>query len=287
MFVSYFDRTLIQYAMISTNNLTFKYRKQEHLFEDLTFEQKNGNIAGLLGKNGAGKSTLLKLIAGLLSPGQGEIEVNGFTPFKRNPDFLTETFFVPEEIYLPSTTIRNYTKALAPLYSNFDSNKMKQILQKFELNENYKLNKISYGQRKKVLIALALATNCKLLLLDEPTNGLDIPSKSIFRKVLVNSVDDNQLVIISTHQVKDIEAIIDKIIILEDGEIVFQKDSSSISKKLQFKTLVTLSKITEPIYYEKCPGGYKTILPTINNEETEIDIELLFNAIINKTEITL
>ena len=273
--------------MISINNLTFKYQKQEHLFEDLTLEQKNGNIAGLLGKNGAGKSTLLKLIAGLLHPGQGKIEVNSFNPLMRHPDFLTETFFVSEEIYLPSTTIRSYTKALAPLYKNFDSEKMNRILQNFELYENYKLNRISHGQRKKFLIALALATNCKLLLLDEPTNGLDIPSKSIFRKVLVNSVNDDQLVIISTHQVKDIEAIIDKIIILENGEIVFQKDSNSISKKLQFKTLVTLSGITEPMYYEKCPGGYKAILPISNDEETELDIELLFNAIINKTEITL
>lgn len=164
---------------------------------------------------------------------------------------------------------------------------MEHILEEFELEKDYKLNQISFGQKKKFLNAFALATNCKLLLLDEPTNGLDIPSKSIFRKVLVNSIEDDQLVIISTHQVKDIESVIDKIIIIDEGKIVFQNDSFTIPEKLQFKTFVSISDSHEVLYYEKCPGGYKVILPASVGEETDVDIELLFNAVINKTTLTI
>ncbi len=85
------------------------------------------------------------------------------------------------------------------------------------------LNGLSHGQRKKFLIAFALSTNCSLLILDEPTNGLDIPSKSLFRKILVSSVAEEQLVLISTHQVKDIETIIDTIVVLDEGKIMYNE----------------------------------------------------------------
>ena len=203
--------------MIHIQNLTFRYKKQEALFTDLSFEQQNGSIVGLLGKNGAGKSTLLQLISGLLQPQSGKLDINGFKPFDRLPDFLADIYMVSEEFSFPSITIGVYIKATAPLYPKFDSGKMNNILQEFELDAKKNLNKLSHGQRKKFLIAFALSTNCSLLILDEPTNGLDIPSKSLFRKVLVSSVTDEQLVLISTHQVKDIETIIDKLsIILSD-----------------------------------------------------------------------
>ncbi len=272
--------------MIQTNKLYFNYRKQQNLFNNLTLKQKSGNITGLLGKNGAGKSTLLNLLAGLLHPKQGSIEVNGYVPSKRDPNFLSDIFLVTDEPFLPSLTISSYIRVYAPLYKNFDSEKMSRILKEFELFENQKLDGISHGQKKKFVIAFALSTNCKLLLLDEPTNGLDIPSKSVFRKVLVNSVDEEQLVIISTHQVKDIETVIDKIVILEEGKIVFEKDTYQITEKFQFQKTQSLSNISEIIYSEKCPGGYKVILTAKDNEETVINIELLFNAIINNVKLT-
>ncbi|HQF49000.1 MAG TPA: ABC transporter ATP-binding protein, partial [Flavobacterium alvei] len=206
--------------MITIQNLTFKYKKQDALFTDLSFEQQNGNIVGLLGKNGAGKSTLLQLISGLLKPQKGELSINGYKPFDRNPNFLADIYMVSEEFSFPSINIEVYIKATAPLYPKFDYGKMNNILKEFELDAKKNLNKLSHGQRKKFLIAFALATNCSLLILDEPTNGLDIPSKSLFRKILVSSVSDEQLVLISTHQVKDIETIIDKIVVLDEGKIV-------------------------------------------------------------------
>jgi len=271
--------------MITIQNLTFKYKKQDALFTDLSFEQQNGNIVGLLGKNGAGKSTLLQLISGLLKPQQGELSINGYKPFDRNPNFLADIYMVSEEFSFPSITIEVYIKATAPLYPKFDYGKMNNILKEFELDAKKNLNKLSHGQRKKFLIAFALATNCSLLILDEPTNGLDIPSKSLFRKILVSSVSDEQLVLISTHQVKDIETIIDKIVVLDEGKIVYNETVLDISQQWQFKTVASLSGIENLIYQEKCIGGHRIILSSNLEGETEIDIELLFNAIINKVTL--
>ena len=283
--MSYFTMTLNIYAMIAIDQLTFHYKKQPALFSDLSFQQENGSITGLLGKNGAGKSTLLKLMAGLLKPQQGKLTINSYEPFDRLPDFLADVFLVPEEFSFPPVTIDCYVKATAPLYPNFEYEKLGQILKEFELDPKKNINRISHGQRKKFLIAFALATNCRLLILDEPTNGLDIPSKSLFRKVLVSSVTDEQLVLISTHQVKDIETIIDKIVMLDEGVIVFNQEVFNISQKWQFKSVASLTGIAEPIYQEKCPGGYRIICPAGDEEESEIDIELLFNAIVNKAQL--
>lgn len=282
--MSHINRTPITYAMITIKQLDFHYKKQETLFSDLNLEQKEGNIAGLLGKNGAGKTTLLKLMAGLLKPQQGDIEVDAYKPFDRHPAFLGNVYMVPEEFQFPSVTIECYVKATAPLYPNFNYKKLDKILVDFELDRNKNLNRFSHGQRKKFLIAFALATDCKLLILDEPTNGLDIPSKSLFRKILVSSVTNEQLVLISTHQVKDIETIIDKIVILDEGKIVLDENLDSISSKWQFKTVESLSGIENIIYNERCPSGYR-VLTHAGEQESDVDIELLFNAVVNKLNL--
>lgn len=281
----YLTSTLKNYTMINIQHLRFQYKKQDPLFTDLSFQQNNGSITGLLGKNGTGKSTLLKLISGLLKPQTGAVSVNGYKPFDRLPDFLSDVYMLLEEFSFPSISIATYLNASAPLYPKFDHEKMEKILCEFELDRKKNLNGLSHGQRKKFLIAFALSTNCSLLILDEPTNGLDIPSKSLFRKILASSVSDEQLVIISTHQVKDIETIIDKIVVLDDGKIVFNEDIFNIGQQWQFKTVPSLSGIVTPVYQEKCLGGYRILQVTDHREETEIDIELLFNAIVNKVTL--
>jgi ABC-2 type transport system ATP-binding protein len=268
--------------MIHVKNLSFSYKKKSPLFTDFSLEVENGRIVGLLGKNGAGKSTLLHLMAGLNIPQQGEIIINGYVPAKRNPNFLADLYMVPEEFSFPHVSIQVYVKAFAPLYPNFDEVKLDDILKEFELERSSNLNKLSHGQRKKFLIAFALATNCQMLILDEPTNGLDIPSKSQFRKILVSSVTDDQLVIISTHQVKDIDTIIDKVVVIDEGEIIYQENIEAISQKLYFETVTSLTEADKSLYHERCPLGYKVIMPANKGNESSIDLEVLFNAIINK-----
>jgi len=133
--------------MIRIQDLSFQYKKQDALFTDLSFQSEKGSITGLLGKNGAGKSTLLKMIAGLLKPQTGELTVNGFKPFDRLPDFLSDIYMVSEEFTFPSITIGLYIKATAPLYPKFDYEKMNRILQEFELDAKKNLNGLSHGQR--------------------------------------------------------------------------------------------------------------------------------------------
>ena len=267
--------------MIEIKNLRFKYGKNKQLFEDFSIDMESGRIIGLLGKNGAGKTTLLKLIAGLLFPQQGELHVNGYLPKDRDPDFLADIYMIPEEFALSGVSIASYVKAMSPLYPVFGHEKLNSILEEFELQPNDKLHYLSHGQRKKFLIAFALATNCKLLILDEPTNGLDIPSKSQFRKILVNSVNEDQLVIISTHQVKDIDAIIDTVVVIDNGLLVFLEKMEDISQKYLFKTVPNVENTADILYWEKTFFGYRIIRENKNEEETTIDLELLFEAIIN------
>jgi ABC-2 type transport system ATP-binding protein len=269
--------------MIKIKELTFHYKKRKPLFNGFSLNIESGRMIGLLGKNGAGKSTLLKLIAGLLNPQQGELLVNGYEPFRRKPDFLSDICLIPEEFSLPSISIGGYVKALQPLYPAFDREKMDAILGEFELRTNDNLNRLSHGQRKKFLIAFALASNCKLLIFDEPTNGLDIPSKSLFRKILVGSVSDEQVALISTHQVKDIDTIIDTVVVVEDGVIAFQDDVAGISRKYLFETVSGPTENENILYREKSLSGYRIIRPNEGDVETNIDLELLFNAIIHKT----
>ncbi len=268
--------------MIGIKNLRFKYGKKQTLFNDFSISMESGRIIGLLGKNGAGKSTLLKLIAGLLFPQQGELYVNSYSPKDRNPNFLADIYMIPEEFALPNVSIDSYVKAISPLYPAFGHDKLASILSEFELYPDNKLHHLSHGQRKKFLIAFALASNCKLLILDEPTNGLDIPSKGQFRKILVSSVNENQLVIISTHQVKDIDTIIDTVVTIDNGCLVFQETMENISRKYLFETVSKTEDISGLLHQEKTFSGYRIIRENKSEEETAIDLELLFDAIINK-----
>jgi len=266
--------------MIELNQLSFFYRRQKPLFREMSFSLMPGRIIGLLGKNGAGKTTLLHLMGGLLEPREGTIDVNGFRPFDRQPEFLSDVYLVPEEFSFPHSTISTYIKSFSVFYPSFDNVKMDALLTEFQLEHDMQLNSISHGQRKKFLIACALASNCKLLMFDEPTNGLDIPSKSQFRKILVSSVSDEQVVIMSTHQVKDIDTIIDTVMVIDEGKVIYQKTTEAITACLYFERTDTLDP-AKVLYFESGIGGYRCIRRGDGKHESPIDLELLFNAIIN------
>ncbi len=269
--------------MVIINDLKFNYsRKQQPLFQELNCELPAGSIVGLLGKNGAGKTTLLKLMIGLLRPTEGTVSIMGLKPSEREPSLLQDIYFLPEEFHHPGVSIRNYVKANSGFYPRFDEKFLKRLITDFELPEQKSLNQLSYGQKKKFLISFALSTRCRLLVLDEPTNGLDIPSKGIFRKVMAGSLDEDQLVIISTHQVRDVENLIDRVLMLENGKFIMQKNIYEISSKLHFAT-TTSTDGKNVLYREMVPGGYKVITPH-NGGDSPVDIELLFNAISNDTE---
>lgn len=266
--------------MINIQSLTFSYRKNKPLFENLQLRLEAGHIYGLLGKNGAGKSTLLKQMAGLLFPDSGTCEVMGFASAKRQPAFLREIFLVPEEFYLPKVSIKTYVNTYAPFYPNFDEGAFFKYLKEFEIPRDQKLTEMSYGQKKKVLISFALATNTKVLIMDEPTNGLDIPSKSQFRKVIAAAVSEDKCIVISTHQVRDLDNLIDSIVIIDGHKIIFREDVQTVTDKLSFKTVSRVEETTGVLFADSNLRGHTIITRNAGNEQSKIDMELLFNAIL-------
>jgi ABC-2 type transport system ATP-binding protein len=268
--------------MINLENITFAYSKTTKLFSQLNLNLQAGNIYGLLGKNGAGKTTLLKIICGLLFPQDGICEVLGSTPKERSAKFLANIYFVPEEFFLPALTLDKYVELYAPFYPKFDHQLFVEHLKEFELHNDKNLDALSYGQRKKVLLAFALASNCDLIILDEPTNGLDIPSKGQFRKLLTAAISDDRMIIISTHQVREVEHLINSIVVLDEGNIIFQQSIDEIMQGLTF-TFETESS-ADALYAEKSFNGYKVVIPKQEEFESEVDIEMLFNTVLANRE---
>ena len=266
--------------MIEISNLSFGYSKKHLLFNNLNLTLKEGHIYGLLGKNGAGKSTLLKNIAGLAFPNKGTCTVKGFSSSKRLPAFLQELFFIPEEMYLPALTSTQFVKSTSHFYPNFNVDEFNKMLADFEVSADSMLNKLSFGQQKKVMIAFGLATNTSLLIMDEPTNGLDIPSKSQFRKIIAAALSESRCIIISTHQVRDLDSLIDHVVVLHNQEIVLNSSLDSLCEQLKF-TSTNYANLDDVLYMEENLSGTNTIAINRDESYSKVDMELLFNAIVN------
>ena len=264
--------------MVTIQNLHFSYRRRK-VFDNLSLELKPGFVYGLLGRNGTGKSTLLRNIGGFLFPQEGSIDAFGYTPGKRQPSFLERVVLLPEDFQLPPIGLSQWIKHMAPFYSLFDTPQFGRYIREFDVPSDARLNEMSYGQQKKVLISFALATNAPLLLLDEPTNGLDIVSKGQFRKVIAGAVNENRTILISTHQVKDIEQLIDRIMIIDEGRIIFDQGIDSISSRLNFKFSFDPGEAAQALYREASLRGNALILRNTEQEDSRPDLEMLYKAI--------
>ena len=263
--------------MITLKELSFSYSRKKEVLDRINLEVGSGHICGLLGKNGEGKTTLLNLLSGQIFPDQGSCLVLEEIPAERNARFLQQIFLLPEEISMPEVTAIEYIKMYAPFYPTFRDDICKSCVESFEINLSDRLSKMSQGQRKKVAITLALAAHTPLLLMDEPTNGLDIPSKATFRRLVASLIDDNQTVIISTHQVRDLESLIDTVLILDQRQILLNKTLNEIGEKLYFGPLLPEEKA---LYSEPTPQGTIGVTARDGKEETAVSLELLFNAAI-------
>ena len=266
--------------MIEVKNISFKYAGQKNLvFDDFSLTLKQDNIYGLLGKNGTGKSTLLYLISGLLRPKKGTVLYDGIETKLRRPETLSEIFIVPEEFDLPAMSLEQYVKINRPFYPLFSTQVLEACLQDFELTMDVKLNALSMGQKKKVFMAFAMATGTKLLLMDEPTNGLDIPSKSQFRKVVAQYMTEDRTLIISTHQVHDVESLLDHIMILSQQKLLLDASVAEIQEKYTFEYR-TPDDMDDALYSEPSLQGNAVIAPRkADGAETQVNLELLFNAV--------
>lgn len=273
--------------MIQLQNINFSYSKDRMLFNNLNLSLEGGHVYGLFGKNGAGKTTLLKIMSGLRFIQSGNVTTLGENAALRKAEMMKDIYFLQEEVFVPALSIRNFVKCYAPFYENFDKEQFEEYLHLFEIeSQDDKLTALSHGQRKKVIISFALATNTKILLMDEPTNGLDIPSKAAFRKIMSMAANDERLILISTHQVRDLHSLIDAVVILDNGHILLNAMAEEITDKLCFKILDE-NGTDEPILYrEDNIRGDIVVTENIHHIETNLDIELLFNAVMmNKNRI--
>lgn len=266
--------------MINIDKLNFGYSKNRPLFKNMNMQLAGGHIYGLFGENGAGKSTLLKNIVGLVYAQSGTLNVMGFDPKKRQPSLLQEICFIPEEFELPAMKIYNYVKGITPFYPKFDYQNFETLLSAFDIPKDQNLNQMSYGQKKKFIIAFGLSTNARLVIMDEPTNGLDIPSKTQFRKVMASVLAEDRCIIISTHQVRDLDNLIDTVIMLNQNKVALKASVEEITKKVCFKKVKELDETV--IYAEASLAGYQAIVTNVDEQESKLDIELLFNALLTE-----
>ncbi len=275
--------------MIELQGLNYGYRGQSLLFRNLNCRFQPGNIYGLLGRNGAGKTTLLKCIAGMLLTDADQSRVDSRPTRVRDPLMLQVMYYLPEEFHTPDMRISEYVKAYSGFYPRFSEDAMERHLREFDLDPEGKLTGFSYGMKKKFLLAFGLATGAAVLLLDEPTNGLDIPSKSQFRKVLAGSLGEKQIIIVSTHQVRDMKNLIDPVVILEGGRILLNAEMDEISAKLRVSTgLHDKPDAADLLYAEEVFGSYTTVERRRDKGDGEtIDTELLFNAVIQNPDYFL
>ncbi len=269
--------------MIEIRNLNFSYKKTP-VFSNINLSFPQGNIYGLLGENGVGKTTLLKLICGLLRPTEGGCTVDGITSQQRLPEMLQRVVFLPDEVSLPDgKTPQQYVNELAPFYPNFAQGTFLHLMEELEVEPDRKFKEMSFGQQKKSLIAASLSLGTDYVLLDEPTNGLDIPSKAQFRQILSRRFEERNTLIISTHQVKDVENLIDPIVILSNNAVLLDASVQRIQEKLFFE--YGGEQRQDALYSEMQPGGYLNVVPNSTGEESQINIEALFNAVLRNKRV--
>lgn len=268
--------------MTEIKDLAFSYGKTP-ILKSITTTLEEGRIYGLLGENGVGKTTLLTLLCGLKKVCSGSITTDGENPFDRTPTLLQNQFYLPDEVLPVTMKAECFAKERGAFWPDYDHSKFLEIMKEFENDPAKKMNQMSAGQLKKTYISLALACGCKYIFMDEPTNGLDIPSKTQFRSAIMKYTSDDSTIVISTHQVRDLENIIDPIIILDRQDVLLNASVEEITSKLYFDYGTQLHP--ESLYSEQLPGGFIQVYPNTTGEDSKINVEALFNAVHKNKEL--
>lgn len=274
--------------MIEIQNMTFGYSKKvEPVFDDFSLSLPENRIYGLLGKNGMGKSTLLNLVCGLLRPQQGRVYIDCMDVNARRVEMLQDVYIVPETFEMPRMSMMKCIEMHRDFYPRFSDEVLIKCLSEFELPEVKRLNELSMGQKKKVYMCLALASGTRLLVMDEPTNGLDIPSKSLFRKIIANNMTEERTMIISTHQVHDVESLLDHILLLDHSQLLLNASVGELTDRYTFGYRRQSEMDDTVIYAEPALQGNAVMCHRqTGDEDTLLNLELLFNAMVNQANFT-
>lgn len=274
--------------MLNIENLSFSYpRRRQPVVDGFSLELTAGGIYGLLGPNGAGKSTLLYLISGLLTPRSGRVTFKGVDTRLRRPETLSDIFIVPEELTLPAVKLDTFIKMNAPFYPRFSHEDLQRHLETFGVGEisAYKLSSLSMGQKKKIYMCFALACNTSLILMDEPTNGLDIPGKAAFRRFIASSASDDRIIVISTHQVRDIDRILDHVVIMNERSMVLNEPINEITDRLAFLNTTDRGLIDRAFVAQPGLGNSQIVIANDGSYDTEVNLETLFELAISRRDV--
>lgn len=268
--------------MIQINKLAFSYGPVEVL-KNISMRLEPGRIYGLLGENGVGKTTLLTLLSGLKKAAAGTIDIDGYNPYRRDPGFLSQLYYLPDEVAPQNDRAENWARYKGAFWPGFSMDKFNGIMEIFENDPSRKMNAMSSGQLKKTYISFALACGTKYIFLDEPTNALDIPSKAQFRTAILKYTSEDATIVISTHQVRDLEDIIDPVIILDRQDVLLNASMEEISSKLYFDYSNTLNPSS--LYSEQLPGGFIQVYPNTEKKDCKVNVEALFNTVHKNKEL--
>lgn len=269
--------------MITINQVSFSYKKNDLVLHDLNFDLNTPGVYGLFGKNAAGKSTLMKLMSGSLFPTQGSVYIQGTSTEDRSVASLQQVYYLSESIESPNWTAKQLAATYGKLYPNFGMTLFFEILSSFEVKPDITRKNMSMGQQKKLEISFALATQAPYLFMDEATNGLDIPSKKQFRKLINLYISEDQTLILSTHQFREIDQIIDHIMVLDNKQLVLNLSTAKLNQHF----ICTNQPLTgEQLLYKDAgsPGNYG-LYNNPHHRECQLDIELLFTAISTDSQI--
>lgn len=258
--------------MITFNNLCYRYPKGPEALSDITAAISPG-IHLLLGENGTGKTTLLHIIAGLLYPTAGSVEVDGMSPRLRQPALLEKIFFLGDDMTLPGGTALAFAHTAAKAYAGL----LADYLARFGLTGRERLDRLSLGNRRKSLIAVALALRTQVLLLDEPANGLDIGSKETLGRMLAEAAGDNRTIIVSTHVTHDFHNIFDGVIALRRNRLQLAATLTDILSAVAFTA--GMIPPVEAIFTHQSAGLFRSITAAGADTETDIDYNLLYMAL--------
>ncbi len=218
--------------LIEARDLTLRYGRKKTAVDRVSFELPKGRVVGLLGHNGAGKTSLMKALVGLKG-GEGSLTVLGRSPVKDRADLLTELSYIPDVAVLPRwARVHELITLMSGLQPKFSAERARQLLRRTSVGLNDKVKSLSKGMVVQVHLALIAAIDAKLMILDEPTLGLDVISRKGFYEMLIDEwCDGERSVLISTHQVEEIEALLTDVLMLDEGKLVLNLSLEAIESR--------------------------------------------------------
>ncbi|TAL83057.1 MAG: ABC transporter ATP-binding protein [Rhodanobacter sp.] len=218
-------------AVITASGLSKRYKTSLAL-DDVSFQIPPGRIVGLIGPNGAGKTTALKAVLGL-TDFSGELNVLGFDPRKQRDKLMGEVCFIADVAVLPRwIRVREVVDFVAHVHPRFDRSKCEAFLARTKLQAGQRVRQMSKGMIVQLHLALVMAIDAKLLILDEPTLGLDILyRKQFYQNLLEDYFDENKTIVVTTHQVEEVEHILTDLMFIRDGKIVLDADMDAVGAR--------------------------------------------------------